>query len=75
MTSSLKLSRQSVIAAKKGNRVLGMVYRNIHNKTPKIIKKLYVQLVRPHLEYAVQAWSPWLRKDVELLESVQIGRA
>ena len=27
--------------------------------------------MRPQLEYAVQAWSPWLQKDIEVLERVQ----
>ena len=27
--------------------------------------------VRPHLEYAVAAWSPWLRKDIDALEAIQ----
>ena len=27
--------------------------------------------VRCHLEYAVQAWNPWLQKDKDLLEAVQ----
>ena len=27
--------------------------------------------MRPHLEFAVQAWSPWFIKDIDLLEKVQ----
>jgi hypothetical protein len=33
--------------------------------------KLYVQYVRPHLEFSVQAWSPWTEADKECLEKVQ----
>ena len=32
---------------------------------------LYVQLVSPHLEYAVQAWNPHLEKDNMTIEKVQ----
>ena len=32
---------------------------------------LYKTYVRPHLEYAVQAWSPWTLGDREVLEAIQ----
>ena len=28
-------------------------------------------MVRPHLEYAIQAWNPYTRKNIDLLEGVQ----
>ena len=34
-------------------------------------KKLYTSLVRPHLEYAVQAWRPYLEGNIQILERVQ----
>ena len=32
---------------------------------------MYVSLVRPHLEFAVPVWNPYLKKDTEKLENVQ----
>jgi len=37
----------------------------------KIILQLYKSLVRPHLEYSVQAWRSHFQKHLDLIEGVQ----
>ena len=66
-----KASKQCAIAVKKANGILGMIKRNIKFKSKKVIVKLYKSLVRPRLEYCIQAWSPYLRKDIDMIERVQ----
>ena len=71
MNASMKVSEQCRIAASKGNQVLGMTRRNITYKENSCIVPLYKEIVRPHLAYCIQAWSPYLRKDIDMLEKIQ----
>ena len=71
VNSDLRLSKQCIEARNKANRVLGFIFRSVKSRSPEVILKLYLALVRPHLDYAVQFWSPYYRKDIGLLEAVQ----
>ena len=64
-------SSQVAKAAKKANSVLGQLLRALSYRDKVTYVKLYKEFVRPHLEYAVQSWCPWLQRDIDLLEDVQ----
>ena len=68
---SLKPGVQIAAAAKKANQVLGQILRAFTYRDKTHFIRLFTSRVRCHLEYAVQAYSPWLAKDIEVLESVQ----
>ena len=69
--SSMKFSEQCSTAIKSANSTLGIIRRHINSRKKNIILKLYKTLVRPKLEYCVQAWCPYLKKDIENVERVQ----
>ena len=48
-----------------------MIRRNITYKDKKLIIPLYKTIVRPHLEYCIQAWRPYRKKDIDTLECIQ----
>ena len=48
-----------------------MIQRTITYKNKKILLLMYKSLVRPHLEYAVQTWSPHQIGHIRLIEGVQ----
>jgi ribonuclease P/MRP protein subunit RPP40 len=62
MQSDLKWDKQCSKAVNTANRILGMIKRSFCYLNKEVVLKLYKSLVRPHLEYSIQAWRPHLKK-------------
>ena len=71
ISDSCQPTEQCGMAAKKANQVLGRINRSFSCYTKDIMLQIYKVFVHPHLEYAVSAWSPWFRKDINTLETIQ----
>ena len=71
INANMKVSEQCGIAAEKGNQILELSRRNIVYKEKELIILLYKTIVRPHLEYCIQACRPYRKKDIDMLERVQ----
>ena len=56
-SAEMKVSEQCGIAASKGNTILGLIRRTITYKEKQLIVSLYKAIVRPHLEYCMEAVS------------------
>ena len=67
----MKVSEQCCIATSKGNQTLGLIKRNITYEDKKLIIPLYKAIVRPNLEYCIQAWIPYRKKDIDTLERIR----
>ena len=67
----LKVARQCAVATQKAMKILGLIKRNFKKLDEATFKVLYCSYVRPHLEYCIQAWSPYLEKDIKRIEEVQ----
>jgi hypothetical protein len=68
---NLKPAAQCAEAARVAQAVLGQIARAFHYRDRHVFVQLYVQYVRPHLEFSTQAWSPWTAADKNVLERVQ----
>ena len=69
--NKLAFSEHIRAVTSKANSVIGMLKNAFVCRDVDIWIKLYVSLVRPHLEYAVSVWKPRLRRDIDALERVQ----
>ncbi len=71
ISNDLMPSKHIIDITKKANSRIFMVKRCFSGLTKQKILTLYKSIIRPILEYASPAWSPWLEKDKILLENTQ----
>lgn len=55
----------------KANKMVGLIKRNFRNMGKHTFVMLFKSLVRSHLEYGQNVWSPYKIKHINLLEGVQ----
>ena len=58
-SADMNVTAQCGILVSKGNIILGLIRRTITYKEKQVIVPLYKAIVRPHLEYCIQAWRPY----------------
>jgi len=71
VSNDLKPGQHCAKAARTANAVLNQIFKAFHYRDKVTFVQLYLQYVRPHLEFASPAWSPWAQADIEALERVQ----
>ena len=71
MDGKLDMSQQFVLAAQKANYIIGCIKGSMARRSKVVILLLYSVLMRSHLEYCIQMWSPQYRRDMDLLKCVQ----
>jgi len=68
--NDFKFSKHINLSIHKVNKILGIIYQSFNCLTPTVICKLYISLVRPHLDFTSVIWNPNLLKDIRSLEAV-----
>ena len=71
VSSDLKWITQVDKAIKSAKAIIAQLRNSFTYFDAELVRLLYVSLVRPHLEYAVPVWNPYLKKDIDKLEDIQ----
>ncbi len=71
LDTTFTASAHCIEAANTARRLLFLVRRSFCELSKTVFTQLYCALVRPHLEYAMEANVPTLRADINQLERVQ----
>ena len=69
--STLNWNTQCGEVKKNANKVLGVLQCNLSSCNSAIKEQANLTLVRPLVEYATPAWSPYTSKGITIIESIQ----
>ena len=70
-SKGLKFSERCAKLAQIGFNKVNLIFANFETKNVNFLVELYKVFVRSSLQYASEVWSPYMIKDIELLERVQ----
>src|ERR1043165_4710767 len=70
--NNFKVGKQCLKTCNKGNQILGMINRTFSSRKQSMLP-LFKSLVRPHLDYCIQAWRPHLKKNIEKIARLDEG--
>ena len=72
ITSNLSWLPHITSLCNKTRRLVGMIYRKLYQHSDsRTLLKLYLSIIRPHVEYASPVWDPHHKTEIEAIESVQ----
>ena len=72
ITNDLKPGEQAKQAATRATMMACRIKNTFNHFSQYLVNLLYKSFVRPHLEFAVAAWNPYRRSDIDVLEKVQM---
>ncbi|PKU39144.1 hypothetical protein llap_10554 [Limosa lapponica baueri] len=67
----LNVNQQCMFTAQKTKLILGYIKRSMASRSRVVILPFYSALMRPHLDYCIQLWSPQHKKGMGSLERFQ----
>ena len=70
-SDNLTWDRHVESVSNKATSMLSWFAKAFETRDVAVWRRLYTTYIRPHVEYAVQAWRPFRQKDIETLERVQ----
>ena len=72
ISSDLSWTKHINIISSKARKLVGLLFRQFYRcADADTIRKIYIAIVRSHLEYASQIWDLHLLKDQQTLENIQ----
>lgn len=71
LNNKLKWTDQVELARRRAFSALGLLKRTFTHWNATLFKTLFSTFVRPHLEYCVSVWNPYLQEDIKKIEAVQ----
>jgi len=73
VNGKLNTRKHCAQAARKTNYIPGCIMHSIGRQSRKVVVPLAIALMLPHLEYCMQFWEPWYKKDISYCIMSKVG--